>query len=118
MGSTDDLVVSIRRLEISKELAVALNRVWVKSLIQTTYSKYSNLGGLDGATYIFSVLGSQQGNGWFQGTTWSPPKGSIPRDMVDLAMKLFDLTKENNAMSEGVSQELIQMCAAIEKKLD
>lgn len=113
--TAEDLILSEKKIKVDQGLAIAINRIWVKTLLETAYPKVTNLGGLDGTTYIFNASGIHHG---LQGTTWSPTSGSIPADMVDLANRLVELAKKEEAIPEKTVRELFRTIEALEKKLN
>jgi hypothetical protein len=73
---------------IDAPIANDIRRVWELMLLNTRYSTDAHLG-MDGTDYHFSMPGAM-GRESCAGKTWSPPKDSPPRQLVDIATSLAD----------------------------
>lgn len=103
--------VKVRRVdrEISRDLAVAIQRTWARMLQNTRYPRGSSIG-RDGVTYEFSVY--VRGLGDLHGKTWSPRKG-LPADIATLGMNLIVFIDDPQAEE----QPFIKRLRALEEKI-
>ncbi|WP_162027895.1 MULTISPECIES: hypothetical protein [unclassified Lentimonas] len=101
-------------VEVSRALAVELNRLWMKCLLQTAYSK-ENYRGLDGTDYFFSSGHMQTG---YHGVIWSPRVDTFPRSMVEFADSLCEKVEKGMQLSESDEKETISRIHELQMKLN
>jgi hypothetical protein len=101
-------------VEVTRALAVELNRLWMKCLLQTAYSK-KNYRGLDGTDYFFSSGHMQTG---YHGVIWSPRADTIPRSMVEFVDSLCEKVKNGMQFSESEERDTVSRIHELEKKLN
>jgi len=118
--SDEDLIRKKYSIELDRELAVTLHRVWSKFLLQVAYPKNQSAGGLDGTTYYFAAIvpGFDIDSPVAEGKTGSFGMGPIPKDMVEFADKLIEFIKAEKPLSREVHTELLHDLARLEGKLD
>ena len=108
-GGEKPVHVQVSRVEreISRDLAVAIQRVWAKALLLTKYSPATNTGGgvFDGIRYQFSVWAS--GRGMLAGQTHSPEQG-MPRELVNLGLEIVAFAKREAASNATTEQQLVE----------
>jgi len=82
--------VPIMRCSVPIDATTAndIRRAWELMLLNTRYATDARLG-MDGTEYHFSMPGAM-GRESCAGKTWSPPKDSPPRQLVDIATSLGD----------------------------
>lgn len=91
--------VSIRytEREISRDLAVATQRVWAKMLLNTRYPATYQLV-LDGVNYRFGVW--VRGLGSIYGETWSPSK-PMTSGLASLGQDIFEFGSKKSKLTEA-----------------
>jgi hypothetical protein len=115
--------VQIERTErkISRDLAVAIQRVWAKALLLTRYPAYPEAGevaveeeGCDGTTYQFSVHAS--GSGTMEGETWQPQQG-LPRQLTNIGLDLVAFVRQDTKGKKMTEKELIDRLRKLESTI-
>lgn len=106
---TKKVKISRRDRQISREMAVAIQRVWGQMLQKTRYPSKASIG-LDGVTFQFSVW--VRGLGDLQGETWSPRKG-LTREMVAIGEELIDFAKGKETSEKSIIEWLRRLEARI-----
>jgi hypothetical protein len=106
--------VQVERIdrEISRELAIAIQRVWAKALHLTRYPSHRS-SGLDGTKYVFTVW--VHGFGFMEGETWSPEKG-LPRELVDMGKSLMIFVEEDS-QTKSTEKSLIEKLRRFEEAI-
>ncbi len=82
LETPDSVPLKKRYSELSLELGVAVCDIWSRVLSQTRYPEKRTMG-CDGVSYHFAY--SKAGIASTAGTTWSPPEGTIPGQLVALS---------------------------------
>ena len=110
----DDAKIEVVRhdLQISKQLAVAIQRAWARMLLRTKYPETS-YAGLDGERYEFGLF--VRGIGDLKGEIWSPSKG-LPAEIVALGKKLETFAEAEKPLSVEGEAELIKELKAFEAR--
>ena len=92
--------------KISRDLAVAIQRVWAKALLLTRYPETSQMVdiGFDGTTYQFSVLAG--GRGTMGGETWSLDQG-LPFDLTNIGLDLVAFARQDAKGKKMTEKQLI-----------
>lgn len=118
--SDEDLVRKKYSMELDRELAVVLHRVWSKFTLQVSYAKTQSAGGLDGTTYYFAAIvpGLDINSPLAEGKTGSFELGPIPKDIVEFADKLIELIKAEKPLSKEIRKMLLDDLTRLEVKLD
>lgn len=110
--TADDVKIEVVRhdLQISKQLAVAIQRAWARMLLRTKYPEASYVG-LDGERYEFGLF--VRGLGDLKGGIWSPSKG-LPAEIVALGKKLRTFAESEKPLSIEGEAGLIEELKAFE----
>lgn len=118
--SDEDLVRKKYSIELDRELAVALHRVWCKFALQVAYPKTQSAGGLDGTTYYFAAIvpGLDIDSPIAEGKTGSFEMGSIPKDMVEFADTLIEFVKAEEPLSRENHTRMLHDLTRLEGKID
>jgi hypothetical protein len=99
--------------EISRDLAVAIQRVWAKALLRTRYPapiKYGPIG-LDGTIYQFSVF--VRGFGTLAGEMWSPREG-LPNELTKVGGDLVSFARQDEKGKKMAEKQLIDRLRKLE----
>lgn len=112
---TNDTDIEISRVDrrISRDLAVAIQRVWAKGLQLTRYPSAPQ-NGLDGTMYQFSVW--VRGLGELRGETWSPQRG-LTHDLVGVGLDLIAYVRQDSGDQQFTEEELIKKLQKLESKI-
>jgi hypothetical protein len=115
--------VKIERTErkISRDLAVAIQRVWAKALLLTRYPAYPEAGevavaeeGFDGTTYQFSVHAS--GSGTMEGETWEPKQG-LPLQLTNIGLDLVAFARQDAKGKKMTEKQFIDRLRKLESAI-
>jgi hypothetical protein len=91
-----------------------LEAVWSMALMEVRY-RIERADGFDGTVYhIASFI---PGEGYRAGTTWSPPPGSKPRDLVELAEALETFARSSEAERSDARRHLVRLGKALHDRL-
>lgn len=104
-------VIVKKKRTISYNLAVAIQRVWAKSILQTRYPK-NDTTCLDGVAYEFSLY--YRGMGTIYGETWSPD-APLPKALVVLGDELYRCA--SNPKKPLNERDLIKRLKDLEAKI-
>jgi len=103
------LEIKVERVDrmVSRDLAVAIQRVWAKTLLLTRYPRITQQvnGGSDGTTYQFSVFAA--GFGVLQGQTWSPERG-LPLELTKVGLELIAFARQDASAAKLTEDQLIK----------
>lgn len=110
--SKEPLIRKVYSAVIDRELAVSLDRLWSLFVLQTAYPQNEG-SGLDGTAYYFSA--SIPGYESIEGQTWSPPKGTIPKDMVDFSEKFMGMIKSDERITDEERKSLLEDLSKLDK---
>jgi hypothetical protein len=108
------------RREISRNLAVAIQRVWAKALLLTRYPAVPEKkglvfgSGLDGTTYQFSTR--LNGFGAIEGKTWSPTKG-LPLELTRMGLDLVSFARQDASGKKMTEESLIDRLKKLESTI-
>lgn len=89
---------------IEKNIAIALEQVWIEMLNQTHYSEKAKRG-LDGETYHFANF--TLGLGYRTGKAWSPDKDTLIYEFVELAKVLRNYPSLHQQDRKKAAQNLL-----------
>lgn len=95
-GVTRKVDVTRHDLEISADLAIAIQNAWQQMLTKRHPMSYWYFAGLDGTTYLFRVTAPN--NKEIKGGIWCP-QGPLPVEMVSLANTLGKWAVEQQPIS-------------------
>ena len=93
--------------KVSRDLAVAIQRVWTKALLLTSYPAtiesrcWSSIK--DGTRYQFSVFA--RGLGTLEGQTHSPERG-LPRELTNIGLDLIAFARQD-AKGKTITEETL-----------
>jgi hypothetical protein len=83
LETRDSVPLKKRYGELSIELGAAVCDIWSRVLSQTRYPEERTMDRCDGVSYHFAY--SRKNIASTAGTTWSPPEGTIPGQLVGLS---------------------------------
>lgn len=99
---------------VSREFAVAYQRVWARAVLGTRYPSQVPYSTSDGISFLFSTgFGSQT----IYGETSNPEKGFCA-DLVDVGFRIFKFVMQDDPKYEDTEADLIRDLKALEKQLD
>lgn len=114
-GEPMDVKIERFDREISRDLAVAIQRVWAKALLLTRYPAPTEETWtcFDGTTYQFSV---SRGGGLLEGQTWSP-KRSLPLDLTNIGLELVAFARSDEESKKTTEAQLIEKLRKLESTI-
>ena len=92
-----------------------LENLWVNMLNQVRYPDKKN-NGLDGVTYHFATF--KKGEGYLTGQVWSPSKGTIVYDLVELVKILGEYPSSKEKDRKQISDNLQTMAKNLLDRID
>ncbi|GAA4400778.1 hypothetical protein GCM10023187_14290 [Nibrella viscosa] len=108
----EGIEVVVRRIQLPKDLALQLNKLFMTAIGQVSYRR-NQAWGVDGTTFHFTAY--NVGEGVRSGCTWSPQRGSRMHDLVQVTQLLQKMAtaKENSP----IAQELAVRCENLMKRI-
>lgn len=110
----DEIEVQHNSRNVSREFAVAYQRVWGRAVLGTRYPNKRPYATSDGIAFRFSTLfGSQE----IYGETVNPEKGFCA-DLARVGYRIFEFVMQDNPEAKRTEADLIRELNALEKQLD
>ena len=109
-----DVEVTHSTRKVSRELAVAFQRVWSRAILRTRYPDVVPPRIMDGISYRFSVV---LGIGEICGEAHNPEKGH-GKDMAEIGHKLYNFVTSNNPKGKKEEDDLILSLQHLETTLE
>ena len=112
-----DVIISHRSRDVSRELAVAFQRVWARAILQTRYPQVdSGPAARDGISYRFFVCLDTCGD--IGGNAHNPEPGLIPYEMARIGHQFYDFVMNESGTSPVQESDLIEALQKLEKRLN
>ncbi|GAA4455538.1 hypothetical protein GCM10023189_23430 [Nibrella saemangeumensis] len=108
----EGIQVTVRRIQIAKDLALQLNKLFMTAIGQVSYRR-NQAWGVDGTTFHFTAYAV--GEGVRSGYTWSPQRGSRMHDLVQVVQLLQKMTSTKD--NSPVAQEVATRCENLMKRI-
>jgi hypothetical protein len=108
-----DVEITHHSRAVSRDLAVAFQRVWARAILQTRYPSAVPPAISDGISYRFSVvldIGEISGEA-------RNPEGTLAVEMANIGFALYELVTGSNAATKGTEEDLIKRLQSLEKRL-
>lgn len=111
-GQLDNVEIERFDQNISRQLAISIQRAWAEMLLKTQYPSFPFLVGSGGTTVEFGVFVHRLG--FLRGETLSPRWGLTKR-MLTLGTRLQELVITNGKMTAKIEEELIKDLKELEE---
>jgi hypothetical protein len=111
----DEIEVRHNSRNVSREFAVAYQRVWARAVLGARYPSKAPYPTSDGITFRFSTILSRSQE--IFGEASNPEKGFCA-DLVDVGLRIFHFVMQDDPKNKDTEVDLIRALKTLEKQLD